>query len=117
MTWCVIGYAAVVAAAVWGAAEARRRVLASLDTPQARAEWQAWRKETERLSEEQGPMKRRPAKAVEPPLLILLRDHFPAAVTSAIVSVSILYWLLVVLVRGSLRTPAPLTADAEAAAQ
>lgn len=101
-----IGYAVLTTAAVGGIVEARHRTLATLASPEARAEWDAWRDETRELSTSDGPMKRREAKAVEPPLLILLRDHFGAAVGSTIVAVTLFYWFLVFLIRGSLQTPA-----------
>lgn len=105
MVLLAIGYAALTAAAVGGVVEARRRTLATLASPEARAEWNAWRDETRELSASDGPMKRREAKAVEPPLLILLRDHFGAAVGSTVVAVTLFYWFFVFLIRGSLHTP------------
>ncbi len=101
----VLGYAAVLAAAATAVVETRRRTIATLDTPEARAEWNSWRAETKKLSQEQGPAMRRPAKAVEPPMLILLRDHFPMALGSTLVAATLFYWLMVVLIRGSLQTP------------
>lgn len=101
----VVGYAALLAAAVGGVVEARRRTMATLASPEARAEWNAWRAETRELSTSDGPMKRREAKAPEPPLLILLRDHFGAAVGSTVVAMTLFYWFLAFLIRGSMRTP------------
>ena len=101
-----IGYVALLAPAVWGVGVVRQRTLATLATPAAQAEWEAWREETKELSQSEGPMKRRVAKATEPPLLILLRDHYKAVVGSAAVTITIFYWLFAFLIRGSMRTPA-----------
>jgi hypothetical protein len=105
-----LGYAVLLTAAVTAVSYARRRVEASLATPAAQAEWDAWRARTKELSEGNDPMKRRPAKAPEPPMLILFRDHFGAAVGSTVVAVTVFYWLFVFLIRGSLGTPAPAAA-------
>lgn len=101
-----LGYALLLAAAVSAVGFARRQVESSLTTPEAQAKWDAWRARTRELSESNDPMKRRPAKAPEPPMLILLRDHFAAAIGSTVVGVTLFYWLFVFLIRGSMRTPA-----------
>jgi hypothetical protein len=101
----VIGYVLLLSAAVGGVVEARRRTLASQSSPESQAAWKAWRDKTRELSTSNDPMKRREAKAPEPPLLILLRDHFGAAVGSTVVAVTLFYWFLAFLIRGSLRTP------------
>src|SRR5262245_36061570 len=88
-----LGYAALLTGAVAAIGVARSRIQQSLTTPEAQAEWERWRQETVKLSEEGGPAKRRPAKAPEPPMLILLRDHYGAAVGSTVVAVTLFYWL------------------------
>lgn len=101
------GYAVLVAAVVFSLNFARQRVLAELATPDEQASWNEWRAETQRLNREGGPMKRRPAKAAEPPLLILLRDHYGAALVSSVVTLTAFYWLMAFLIRGALNSPAP----------
>ncbi|MBA4018178.1 MAG: hypothetical protein C0483_13480 [Pirellula sp.] len=97
----LFGYVAALALTVWGMSEARSRTLASLDNAQSNAEWQSWREETIRQSKEVGPVKRRPAKAQEPPMLILLRDHFAAATVTTMLAVTIFYWFFGLVIRGS----------------
>lgn len=85
----------------------RTRVIASLDRPEVRAQWQLWKQEAERQSKlGAGPVQRRPPRTDEPPALILLRDHFPAVLGSAIVLSSCLYAFLAIALRGALRQPA-----------
>lgn len=99
------GYGLLLAGAVYGVGEARRRALADLAAPAAQAEWNEWREETKRLSETPGPVKRRPAKSSEPPLLVLLRDHYAVALGSILLTGSMFYWFLVVLLRGAATSP------------
>jgi hypothetical protein len=101
------GYGLLVAAVVFGVNTARQRVLAELATADEQASWNEWRAETQRLSREGGPMKRRPAKAAEPPLLILLRDHYGAALGSALITLTLFYWLMAFLLRGAMNSSAP----------
>ena len=61
----------------------RSRALTSLSTPEARADWQAWRDAAAKQSAE-GPVRRRVSKSTEPPALILMRDHFPVMLTGSL---------------------------------
>ncbi|MBL9094951.1 MAG: hypothetical protein JNL96_27285 [Planctomycetaceae bacterium] len=106
--WLLFAYALVVAATTLGMNVARNRTLASFDNTAAKAEWDEWREETKRQAENPtGPVKRREAKAQEPPMLILMRDHFPAAVGTTLLAVSFFFWFFAITIRGSLRTPPP----------
>jgi hypothetical protein len=106
--WLLIAYAVVIAATTLGMNFARNRTLASFDNTAAKAEWDEWREETKRQAENpSGPVKRREAKAQEPPMLILMRDHFPAAVGTTLLAVSFFYWFFAITIRGSFCTPVP----------
>ncbi len=100
----LFGYVVALALTVWGMGEARSRTLASLDNAQSTAEWQSWREETIRQSQTPGPVKRRPAKALEPPMLILLRDHFVPVTVTTMLAVTIFYWFFGFAIRGSFQT-------------
>ena len=92
---------------VWlGLDTARRSVLAALDTPAARQEWQAWKQATQPDAQKSLPVARRAVKVDEPPALILFRDHFGAIVGSTLVLATALYGFLAVVVRGLWRGPA-----------
>lgn len=95
-----IGYFAVIAASLYGMTEARAWALRVLDTPEARAEHEVWREAAKKQSETPGPVKRRPVKATEPPMLILLRDNFAAAAVTNLIAVTIFYWFFTFVIRG-----------------
>lgn len=100
-------YALALALLVVGLCAARRQVIASLDTPAAKAKWQAWKAETQRQAKQGGPVQRRAPKSDEPPLLILLRDYFPGVLGSSVLLVSCLFVFLGLVLPGALRQPAP----------
>ena len=108
--WAGAGYAVVVAALVFGFQAARERTLADLGTFEAAQQWQAWRAETARQSKSPGPVARREQRAVEPPMLILMRDHFAAALGTTLLAVTIFYWFLAFILRGIFRGSASATA-------
>ena len=58
----------------------RETRLAVVSSPQARAEWDAFRAEMRRQSGDAGPVKRKVPKSAEPPELIWLRDYTPLAI-------------------------------------
>lgn len=83
----------------------QRRVVASLDRPEVRAEWQRWKEEAQRQSQlGAGPVQRKAPRTNEPPALILLRDHFPAVWGSALILSSCLYAFFAIALQGAVRT-------------
>lgn len=102
-----LGYVATTAVVLCALWIMRGRVMASLGTDRATSQWQEWTAETARLSREATPFTRREQKAQEPPMLILLRDHFTAVAVSTLPAMTIFYWFLTAAIRGSLRTRSP----------
>jgi hypothetical protein len=100
----LLGYALLVGLTVAGFVNGRSWAVRELDTPQARREWEEWRKAARQDDGSQGPVQRRPPKSPEPPTLILLRDHFAAALSTAILFETALYGVIVFLARGVIRT-------------
>jgi len=96
------GYVAVLGATCFVLESARRRTIADLGNAVAGAEWDAWREETIRQSGGTGPVFRRPAKATEPPMLILMRDYYPSVAITSTVAATVFYWFLAIAVRGSI---------------
>lgn len=107
-----LGYVALTAAVAGAFWSARQRTLDELGTAEAAEQWRAWRAETARQSKNPGPVARREQRAVEPPLLILMRDHFAAALATTLAAATIFYWFLAFIVRGVLRS-SPRTPAAE----
>ena len=77
----------------------RTQVLATFGTPQATAEWQAWREAAGKQTQ-RGPVRRRMPKSPEPPALVLMRDHFAVVMTAAVVFGSLLFATFMIAVRG-----------------
>jgi len=99
-----LGYFAALAVALYGMTEARRWALAELDTPEARARQREWQEAVaKQIADPNSPVKRRPVKSTEPPMLRLLRDHFGAACATNLIAVTIFYWFLTFIIRGTLR--------------
>jgi hypothetical protein len=81
----------------------RTTTLRDLSTPEAKAQWEAWR-QAEPNRTETGPVKRRPPASSEPPALVLLRDYFPVMLAAAVVFASLLFAAIAISVRGALST-------------
>lgn len=77
----------------------RRVVLRQLSTPEAIAQWQAWR-DAEPNQSDTGPVKRRPPSSPEPPALVLLRDHFSVMLAGALLFSSLLFGAIMIAARG-----------------
>lgn len=84
----------------------RSTALREMDTPEAHAQWQAWR-ESKPNQDPAGPVKRRPPKAGEPPALMLLRDHFAVVMTGAVLFGSLLFGAIMLAFWGAFATPPP----------
>jgi hypothetical protein len=94
-------YAIVLAAIVGGVLIARQVALREMATPQAQAEWQAWR-DAEPNQPDRGPVRRRPPATAEPPALLLMRDHFAVVMSGAVLFGSLLFAALALAARGAL---------------
>jgi hypothetical protein len=97
---CAAAYALLVAAMVFGLFTLRRSTIAQWSTPQAQADWEAWRAAAQEQSGSAGPVQRRQPRSPEPPTLVLMRDHFGVVVTAAVVFFSVLFWFAVILIGG-----------------
>lgn len=100
----LVAYAAAMTVLVTALTVARRRIVAKLDTPEARQQWQVWKEHTLRQQKESGgAVQRRPIRSDEPPALILLRDRFPAIVASSVLIGSFLFAFFAFVARGAFR--------------
>lgn len=84
---------------------ARTQVVEHQSVSLSQDEWQEWRREAARQSEGQGPVTRRMPTAEEPPTLMLMRDHFGACLTLALVISTVLFATLAFMIRGVLFGP------------
>lgn len=104
--WSIVGFVAFNGALVAGLWYARGETIATFDNERSRAEWNEWRDETVSLSTSTRPSeRRRAARAAEPPLLIMMRDHFAAVAGTSVLMGAIAYWFVVLAARGAYRTP------------
>jgi hypothetical protein len=81
--------------------QVRQVTLRSLSTPEARAEWNAWRESPPNVRTDL-PVRRRAPASDEPPALVLMRDYFPVMMTAAIVFGSLLFAAIMMAARGAL---------------
>jgi hypothetical protein len=98
--------AAAMAGPPWAFLEWRERRLAALSTPQAQADWDAFRERMRRESGRDGPVQRKVPKSPGPPERVWLRDYWRLAITAWVVFVGLLATFLAVLVRGAARSAA-----------
>jgi len=99
-----LGYFAALALALYAMTELRRWAMAELDTPEARARQREWQDAVaKQIEDPKYPVKRRPVKSTEPPMLRLLRDHFVAVSVTNMLAVTIFYWFFTFIIRGTLR--------------
>lgn len=103
----LLAYLAVMGAMVAGLVAARRRVVATLDTPEARQQWRKWKEQTAQPTAANNPTQRRPVTSDEPPALILMRDRFAAIVVTTLLIGSFLFAFLAFAARGAFRGGRP----------
>ncbi|MBU6222392.1 MAG: hypothetical protein KGR24_06525 [Planctomycetes bacterium] len=94
----------------------RDRRLAEVASPEAQAEWDAFRADMRRQSGREGPVQRKVPKSPEPPELVWLRDYLVLAIAAWITLVGVLGGFLAAIALGMARaaSPAGLTAATSA---
>ncbi len=103
LTALLAGYLLFAALLVAGMYLVRQTMIPELSTPQSQADWTAWRAEAAQQDGTHGPVHRTVPKSTEPPLLILMRDYFPACVLGLLVPLSALYAVIAWLACGIAR--------------
>jgi len=101
LAW-LAAYLIVTGLIVWSLYVVRARAMASLDTPEARASWEAWRQDAAG-SAAGGPVQHVTPPSPEAPGLVLMRDHFGVMLAAAIVFGSVLFATLMFFIRGAWR--------------
>lgn len=108
----LVAYACFVLGVVVTMLQVRRVTLTKMATPQAQADWDAWREAPPNVRDDL-PVKRRPPSSDEPPSLVLLRDHFAVMMAAAVVFGSLLFATVSLAARGALSRDAGGTAADE----
>jgi hypothetical protein len=97
LTWLLIasGYIVVAAGVIGGMIAVRNRAIANMSTPEAEAEWHAYREKLASENNEGGPVQHVIPSSNEPPLLILMRDHFVPTLLALLIPATALYGVVV----------------------
>lgn len=98
----LIGYLLVIAGLFIVMTRYRANAIDTYGTPEAKANWQAWRDAAETAGEEGWIDRSRPASS-DPPSLVLMRDHFYACLGISWLLTSCLYVWLMVCARGAMK--------------
>ena len=98
----LLAYLAVMALVASGLVYGRGQALATFGTDEAQSEWDTWRADAKEMALGAGPVKRREPKSLEPPALVLMRDHFAACLALALVLSTVLFGTFMFFVRGAL---------------
>ena len=102
LAW-LAAYLVAVAVVVMLVLRARDATFRELSTPEAVAEWQAWRESAPNRTDAGGVRRRQP-KSTEPPALVLMRDHFAVVMSSAVLFSSLLFATIMIAARGAFRS-------------
>ena len=95
-------YVLMLAGVTWGLSRYRSQAVETYSTAKAGSDWQDWRAAAERIGSE-GPVQRTAPKSIEPPALVLMRDHFPACLGISLLLSSCLFLWFMICVRGAMR--------------
>ena len=97
----LLAVAAVMAAPPWAFMRWRESRLAALSTPEAQADWDAFRDRMRRESGRDGPVQRKVPKSPEPPELVWLRDYWRLAIAAWTVFTGLTAAFIAMLARGA----------------
>ena len=100
----LVAYALLMAAIVGSMFWVRHTVLTKYSTPEAIADWQAWRGDVTKQQTNPGPVKRDIPKSEVPPALVLMRDYFGVSLVGATFFTSLLYWIMAWFVTGAINS-------------
>ena len=96
-------YLALVVAIVVVLLKVRSNTLTEMNTPAARDNWNQWREAAAKETGETTPVRRSAPTTAEPPLLVLMRDHFAAAVFGLLAPTTALYVFAAWIVTGVIK--------------
>ena len=96
------GYLVCMAGVIYALSQYRSNAIVTYGTEDAKTEWQEWRKAADEMGKS-GPVERERPESVDPPSLVLMRDHYPACLGISLLLSSCLYVWFMVCARGALR--------------
>ncbi len=100
----LILYVVLMAAAIGALVYLRNWSQAEFAAADSQRDWDEWKDETARQAKGTGPVWRREAKSIEPPTLVLLRDHFAVSVVAVLLLGTVLFITFFAMIRGALST-------------
>jgi hypothetical protein len=83
---------------------ARENAVETYGSDEAQTEWDQWRTDAKDMAMGAGPVKRREPKSLQPPALVLMRDHFAACLGLALLLSTVLFGTFMFFVRGAMAT-------------
>jgi hypothetical protein len=99
----IAGYLLLVTAVIVAMLAWRRDVLSEMATPQAQAEWNDWRTKAAEQDGKHSPVQLTVSKSPQPPVLVLMRDYFPACIIGLLAPLTALYAFIAWMACGVLR--------------
>jgi hypothetical protein len=103
IAFLMVGYLLFAVLIVAGMFLVRQSIVPELSTSQSQADWNAWRAEAAQQNASHGPVQRTVPKSPEPPLLVLMRDYFPACLLGLLLPLSALYGVIAWMACGVLK--------------
>jgi hypothetical protein len=98
--WLAI-YVAVLVAIAACTIHLRQRFLADdAEAAKDRQSWQQWREEAAKQDGSRGPVQRAVPPSAEPPMVVLMRDHFATILGASIVFPAIIIGFVLIVLRG-----------------
>jgi hypothetical protein len=100
LAWLLV-YLLTMSGVVGGLLAARKQALADFASPDAQAQWDAFRDDMRKIAgDPHSPVTRQVPKSDEPPTLRLLRDYFGTVLLLSLLLTSALFITFMVMVRG-----------------
>lgn len=99
-------YVALLAGLAAGTIAVRNQQIRVLSSRDQRASWDSWRETAAKQDGSHGPVEREVPPSAEPPMLVLLRDHFPMILVASVLFPGLILGFLLLMIRGVIRQSA-----------
>lgn len=98
--WLAIYVAVLVAIGAYTVLLRDRILTDDAEAARDQQSWQAWRKEAAKQDGSTGPVQREVPPSAEPPMVVLMRDHFATILGASIIFPAIILGFLIIVLRG-----------------